>query len=463
MRSWWLPFVDMPFTIFSLLNKGEQYKMKEDQIFYIDPLNIKVKEGLERYRRDLGDLKELGKSLEETGQIQPVVINRKHELIVGGRRIAACILRGMKVKVIYKDLVDPVKMRLWEIEENLRRKEFTPAEHALAVEEFHILMQQEHGESVSGRKGGHTLDKTAKVLGKTRGSVINELEIAEMVKAFPELKNATKKSEIKKAVKGLEKVQTAIASLKDYEEVTSKGAELFKLRHTDAVEFMKSLPDSSVDILLTDPLYAIGADDLMITLGGHTGGTFTTAGFKIKDDPTTGVTLLVELAKQSFRFTTPQAHGYVFVAPERFWQMRFLFMEAGWRVHVKPLIWIKREVGQCNIPSAWPSSCYEMLMYIRKDISKIVKEGQPDWIECPPVSLSNRLHPFEKPIPLLINLLERVCLPGQRLCDPFSGSAASIEAGLRMKLICEGCDDSLEAHSVAVKRINDYIKEQKNA
>lgn len=430
--------------------------MKKDQVLYIDPLSIKVKDGLDRFRRDLGDLKELGKSLQETGQIQPVVINRQHELIVGGRRVAACILGDMKVKAIYEDMVDPVKMRLYELEENLHRKDLTPAEHALATEELHKLMQEVHGKSVSGKAGGHTLDATAEMLGKTRGSVIRELEVAEMVRFFPELGSAKKQSEITKAAKGLQRVQAAVAGLKGYEEAVKKEAS-FKLYNVDAVEFMKSLPDSSIDILLTDPLYAIGADDLMITLGGHTGGSLTVSGLKIKDDPVTGVTLLVELAKQSFRFTTPQAHGYIFVAPERFWQMRFLFMEVGWRVHIKPLIWIKREVGQCNVPSAWPSSCYEMLMYIRKDTSRIVKEGQPDWIECPPV-ISDKLHPFQKPVPLLVNLLERVCIPGQRLFDPFMGSGSSIIAGLKMKLICEGVDNSLEAYAVTVKRIDDYLK-----
>lgn len=433
--------------------------MKEESVFYIDPLKIKVKDGLERFRRDLGDLEELGKSLRETGQIQPVVINRQHELIVGGRRIAACILGGLEVKAIYKDMVDPVKMRLYELEENLHRKDLTPAEHALGVEELHKLMQQERGESTSGREGGHTLDDTAKILGKTRGTVINELELAEMIKAFPELKEAKKKSEIKSAVKGLQKLQTAMSGLKDYEEVLAKKQELFKLHHCDAVEFMKSLPCTCKDILLTDPLYGINADEMTIGLGGRTGGPLVSSGYAISDEAQDALQLLKVLAKESFRFTTPQAHGYIFVGPEHFWCLRQMFQEVGWRVHVKPLIWIKREVGQCNVPRAWPASCYEMLMYIRKDASKIVKEGQPDWIECTPI-LSNKLHPFEKPVPLLLNLLERVALPGQRLLDPFMGSGSSIEAGLKMKLICEGVDNSLEAYSMAVKRMKEYKEEK---
>ena len=430
---------------------------EEDNVFYLDPLKITVREGLDRYRRDLGDLEELGDSIQKMGQIQPIVINRQNELIVGGRRLAACIIKGIKVKTIYEDMVDPVKIREWELEENLRRKDLTPAEYALAVAEFHTLMQKQHGIATSGKEGGHTLDATAKVLGKTRGSVISELEMAEMIKAFPELKSAKKKSEIKKAAKGLMKVNAALQSLEKYKELVENGKGLYQLHHADAREHMASKKANSVDILLTDPLYGIGADELAIGLGGRTGATLTSSGYTISDDAAEALDLLQVLARESFRFTTHEAHGYVFVGPEHFWNLRRMFMAEGWRVHVKPLIWIKREVGQCNVPSSWPASCYEMFMYIRKDDSKLVKEGQPDWIECPPVPSDKKLNPYEKPVPLLLNMLERVSLPGQILYDPFMGSAATIEAGLELKLICEGVDISLESYATAKKRISDYI------
>ena len=162
-----------------------------------------------------------------------------------------------------------------------------------------------------------------------------------------------------------------------------------------------------------------------MTTGGRTGGKFTSAGYKIEDQKEAAFYYYHVLAKQSFRFCTNQAHGYVFVGPEHFWHIRQIFLEAGWKVHVKPLIWIKREVGQCNVPSAWPASCYEMLMYLRKEESRLVKEGQPDWIECTPVLSDAKRHPYEKPVPLLLNLLERVALPGQSLYDPFMGSGSS--------------------------------------
>lgn len=428
--------------------------------FYMNPLKITVKEGLERYRKDLGDLKELGNSLKTVGQIQPTVINYKHELIAGGRRLAACILENIDVKVIYEDIVDPKLMRIWEIEENVRRKDFTPAENAIATKEFHTLMQERNGKSVSGKMGGHTLEATAKMLGKTKGYVINEIEMAEMVKAFPELKNAKKKSTIKKAAKGLMKLDIALKGLENLKEAKINNA-FFQLHHLDAKEHMRSLPDNCKDIILTDPIYGINADELSKGLGNKVGKPLTSAGFKISDDTITAIELYETLAIESFRFTTSKAHGFIFVGPEHFWNLRSIFLQANWRVHVKPLIWIKRTTGQCNIPSAWPSSCYEMLMYIRKDDSRLIKEGQPDWFECNIISSTQKTHPFEKPVILLKNLLERISLPGQRLYDPFMGSGSSIEAGLELNLLCEGVDNSLEAYSVAVKRINDYT-ERKN-
>ena len=162
------------------------------------------------------------------------------------------------------------------------------------------------------------------------------------------------------------------------------------------------------------------------------------------------------LAKESFRFTVSDAHGYVFCGPEYFWTLRAIFMTAGWRVHVKPIIWIKREVGQCNVPTAWPASCYEMLMYIRKDTSSLVQEGRADWIECNPVLPSVRRHPYEKPVELLKQLLERVCLPGQTVYDPFMGSGSSLEAATILNLFSIGVDESAEAIANATERMANY-------
>ena len=430
------------------------------ELVILNPTEIKVKEGMDRYRQDMGDIKSLAESIKRTRQILPIVINRNNELMDGGRRLAACILNGMKVKAVYEDVVDAYEMRELELEGNLHRLDYSPAEYAFAVRDLHKMKIEKFGEGGAGRKvegdTSWTIEDTAKLMGKTRSVVYDALEMADLVERYPVLKQAKTKSEIKKAGKSLQKLQQTIEGLEKNKETIEAGNKLFKIIQGDAIEYMLSCPTGSIDILLTDPLYGIEADKLMQGIGGKTGGTFSSSGYKIDDSTDKAMLSYQILAKESFRFTKDTAHAYIFVGPEHFWTLRNVFMEANWRVHVKPLIWIKREVGQCNVPHAWPASCYEMLMYARKDNSRLIQEGKPDWIECPPVDPSKRRHIYEKPTALIRNLLERVSLPGQTVLDPFLGSGSVLEAATQLRLMSIGIEISSEAYANALERMSKY-------
>ena len=433
------------------------------ELIMIDPVQVKVREGLERYRADMGDLEKLADSIERTRQILPIIITRKFELIDGGRRVAACMLRGKKVKAVFEDVLDDYEYRELEIEANLHRKDFTPAEEALAIRDLHNLKQSRLGVGGTGAgEEGWTISKTAALLGKARGTVYNALEMANLIDAFPELRQAKKKSEIRKAGHALQQLGTALEGIKKHEKAVKENSERFVVLNMDAAEHMATLKDGSIDILCTDPLYGIGADLLNQTIGGSTGGAFGTAGFKIADPTEAAYFYYYLLANQSIRFCSQQAHGYVFVGPEHFWKVRSIFTSAGWLAYIKPIIWIKREIGQCNVPAAWPASCYEMALYIRRQESRMVREGRPDWLECPPVLPSERIHPYEKPVPMLVNLLERVSLPGQTVYDPFAGSCSTIVAAVGLRLFAIGVENDKNAYAMALTRLNNLKEKEKD-
>lgn len=427
------------------------------EVVLLKPQDIKINKGMERYRKDMGGVKELAESFKRTRQILPIVINRENELIDGGRRLAACVIAGMEVKCVYEDCTDPYEMRELEVEANLHRKDFTPAEYALAVRDLHEMKIGIYGEGGGGRKTADDTSwdaqKTANIIGKTKTSVYRALEMADLIDKFPQLKSAKTKSEITKAAKGLVKLTKTVAGLAKHKEIVESGDKLYEVILGDSIEHMLTMKNKSVDILLTDPLYGIEADKLMQSIAGITGGKFSTSGYKIDDSTDKAMLYYKLLAKESFRFCNADAHGYVFIGPEYFWILREIFMNEGWRVHVKPLIWIKREVGQCNVPHAWPSSCYEMLMYLRKDDSRLLQEGKPDWFECPPVLPSERRHDYEKPVKLIQMMLERIALPGQLLYDPFCGSGPVLEVATQMKLRSIGVDISAEAYANTLERL----------
>jgi ParB family chromosome partitioning protein len=63
-----------------------------------------------RFRRDLGDLQTLAKSIEEIGLLQSIVVNQNNELIAGQRRLEACkTLDWNEIPTTIVDLEDIVK------------------------------------------------------------------------------------------------------------------------------------------------------------------------------------------------------------------------------------------------------------------------------------------------------------------------------------------------------------------
>lgn len=430
----------------------DSLKVDEGLIFEIDPTEVKVNEELPRHRKELGEIKDLLESMQRLGQIEPVVINRNNELIAGGRRLAACILGGRKVRVCYKDTVDPLLMREMELEENLQRKSLTPAEEAYAIRDLVELKQKIYGKATQGKEGGFSLSDAADIIGKTKGTVIESLNIASMLDAFPNLAECKTKSDIKKAVKGLERVHQNMEALKTHAETVSKISDV-NLINRKAEEYLPSVEAELFDLFFADPPYGIDVHDVAMTIGGSTGGTHTTTGIKYDDSEGYAKTLMVALAAESYRITKSTGHAYIFCAPSHFVWLKVAMEAAGWLVSPRPVIWIKRETGQNNQPERWFSSAYEFILFARKPNSSLILQGRPDWIQCNPVPPSERIHQAEKPVELCKELISRTCLPGQTMIDPCMGSGALVEAGLQMKLIVTGCDESVESYAAATARI----------
>ena len=99
--------------------------------------DIKVKK---RVRKEMGDISALAESMKRFGQISPILITKKNVLIAGGRRLeAARSLGWMTINAVVTEIPDALTQLEYELEENIQRRDFTPAEAAEAALKLHNL------------------------------------------------------------------------------------------------------------------------------------------------------------------------------------------------------------------------------------------------------------------------------------------------------------------------------------
>jgi ParB family chromosome partitioning protein len=83
----------------------------------------------ERVRQDLGDISALAESLERIGQLNPITVSQRNELIAGHRRVMAAEKLGWQyIEAHVVDMVDAADRLELELEENVHRKDFSPEE-----------------------------------------------------------------------------------------------------------------------------------------------------------------------------------------------------------------------------------------------------------------------------------------------------------------------------------------------
>ncbi|MDB5596272.1 MAG: hypothetical protein JWM36_3233 [Hyphomicrobiales bacterium] len=87
----------------------------------------------ERFRKDLGDIEGLARSIEAEGLLQPIGITRELRLVFGGRRLAAC-WRVLGWTHIEARFVDVSSIVAGEYAENEVRKDFTASERVAIAE-----------------------------------------------------------------------------------------------------------------------------------------------------------------------------------------------------------------------------------------------------------------------------------------------------------------------------------------
>jgi adenine-specific DNA-methyltransferase len=90
------------------------------------------------------------------------------------------------------------------------------------------------------------------------------------------------------------------------------------------------------------------------------------------------------------------------------------------------LVWVKDGPGMGNL-EAWGMG-YEFILFLKKGNRPRSNGRRTGILEIPQLRPSELIHPHEKPIPLLDELIRHSTSRGDVIVDPFAGSAATVRA-----------------------------------
>ncbi|MFA0087436.1 site-specific DNA-methyltransferase [Vibrio sp. 10N.261.51.F12] len=210
----------------------------------------------------------------------------------------------------------------------------------------------------------------------------------------------------------------------------------------DAVEWLSTLPDTSVDLLITDPPYE--------SLEKHR-KIGTTTRLKVSKSSSNQWFEIFEnerfesLIAQIYRVLKKNAHFYLFCDQETMFLIKPLAEQAGFKFW-KPIIWDKVSIGMGYHYRAR----HEYILFFEKGKRKLNDLGIPDILTHKRVY---RGYPTEKPVPLMETLISQSSNENELVVDPFFGSGATLIAANNLKRKAYGNDISDSAHEHFLNRV----------
>lgn len=208
----------------------------------------------------------------------------------------------------------------------------------------------------------------------------------------------------------------------------------FRLGNQDAVEWLATLADGSVDLVITDPPYeslekhrAIGTTTRLKESKASSNKWFRVFPNERFEE------LFVELHRVMAR----NSHLYLFCDPETAFIAKPIGERAGFKFW-KPLVWDKVAIGMGYHYRAR----YEFVLFFEKGKRKLNNLGTPDIIREPRVRGG---YPTEKPVAVSHLLITQSSSEGDVVIDPFMGSGSVGVAATRASRRFLGNDASPEA------------------
>lgn len=233
-----------------------------------------------------------------------------------------------------------------------------------------------------------------------------------------------------------------------------------EFKNQDALSYLKTLNKSCVDLILTDPPYAISKNTGFAS--GESKGKDTDR-FRISYDfgdwDTVDLSYFELVFTEAFRVMKKGATLIAFYDLWKVQELKELLERIGFKMF-RIIEWVKTNPVPINSKSIYLSNAKEYAIVC-------VKNGKPTFhseyhkgiFEYPIYHAKDRWHSTQKSLPLFEELVRLHTNEQDTVLDFFSGSATTQVAAVKTNRKYLGCEGNLEIYQKAKERVDYYEKQ----
>jgi len=414
----------------------------------------------ERFRQDYKDLDSLCASIREKGLIHYPSVDGDNNLIAGGRRLEALRLLGWKqIPVTRRHFVTSVQLRELELEENLQREDMTWQEEVNLKNEILRLKQSIHGvKSLGKNQTGVSQNDIAKLVGDSPSNFSLDVNLAQAMEVIPELANCKTKDDARKKMKQLQEKVIVEELMKRKMSSPEKQSSKFQQADKafvigDAIVNLKNHPEYNYSFINCDPPYGI---DLNAIKKGNE-QVQTVERDYIEWDAKDYLNLCEVVARETYRIVDNAFMTFRF-GIQWYEPLKDILEKAGWKLDVVPGIWYAQGAAQTMQPDVLLGKNYEAFFICRKGKPILNKRGRSNVFDFKKLNPDKKIHPTEKPLDLMAEILDTFCPPHGDVLVPFLGSGVDLMACLKSDRKCLGFDLNDEVKKRFLLKVEETFK-----
>ena len=228
------------------------------------------------------------------------------------------------------------------------------------------------------------------------------------------------------------------------------------IKKSDFVRFLKALSPGSVDLMLTDPPYAISRKTGFSSIGPKSVERFAVSmDFGEWDHAEIN---LNHLAKHAYRALRKGGTAIIFYDVWKLTTLATALTDAGF-VQLRLIEWVKTNPVPLNSKRNYLTNSREIaVLAVKTSKPTFNSEYDNGRYHYPIPNNGARHHPTQKPLSLFNDLVKKHSTKGDRVVDPFVGSGTTAIASITNGRKFSGCDVDGEYIKVARQRVKDAAK-----